>query len=807
MSSTAALVRARHDHLPVVQRWLILMLALAVLLFAPPVPAQDQQEVQLGVFHATGEWKIRDSAVTGKGIIEAPWGGKITITASYDDERGTGKWSGKFSHPVLGDVAVASGVITNKALTFDHKINVGAGTVVFDMTLTPEALSGEGQGTLKTGNVSFGKVALTFENDGILAASNAKVRLPGLTAPFEMAIKFEKTRFASATGTGKISLGPYTFSATADVTAGGTVGITAQQSQNLAGIGETQMTLRYVDGQLSATGTRTISLGQIVFDNTTVTLDKAGKLSLSKTSSVDLPGLGATQLTLNYANSKLTASGTRQVKLGNYAFDNTAIAVSSTGTLTFTKQASLSLPVVGATQMTLNYANGTFSATGSRTVILGNISFSNATIAIDSSGAVSISKTQSVNLPGIGATEMTLAYANGVLAASGSREIRLGSYGFSDVAISLDSTGAVSLSKQQSLSLPGIGATQMTLSYANGRLSATSTRTVSLGQYGFDNTAIVIDSSGVVAAQKRQSVNIPGIGSAQMSLTFVNGAFVASGVQTVRLGSYAFDQTTIEIDSSGHVAISRTQSQNLPVIGSTQLSLAYVDGVISASGSRRVSLGRFAFDNTAIAVSSSGSVSANKTQSISLPGIGSTQMTLSLANGTLSASGLQDVNLGQFAFSSAAVTIDSTGTVSVVKSQGFDLPGLGNTQLTLAYVNGVASASGSRSVSLGSLLFSDVAIAVDSTGKVTVNKQQTMNVPGIGNVALTLGYANGVVSANGTASIGVSVLGKSINFGSAAVNVTSSGNVSVSASQGVNIGPLHYNVSISYENGSIHVHY
>ena len=33
------------------------------------------------------------------------------------------------------------------------------------------------------------------------------------------------------------------------------------------------------------------------------------------------------------------------------------------------------------------------------------------------------------------------------------------------------------------------------------------------------------------------------------------------------------------------------------------------------------------------------------------------------------------------------------------------------------------------------------------------------------------------------------------------------GQVGVSASQGVNIGPIHYNVSISYENGSIKVHY
>ena len=193
--------------------------------------------------------------------------------------------------------------------------------------------------------------------------------------------------------------------------------------------------------------------------------------------------------------------------------------------------------------------------------------------------------------------------------------------------------------------------------------------------------------------------------------------------------------------------------------------------------------------------------------SINIPGIGSAQMALSYQNGVLSASGAHDVNLGTFVFSSAAISISSTGSVSVSKTQGVDLPGIGNTQMTLAYANGVASASGSRSVSLGSFLFSDAAISVDSTGKITVSKQQSVNITGIGGVTVALGYANREVTANGTASIGVSVLGKSINFGSAAVHISSSGQVSVSASQGVNIGPIHYNVSISYENGSIKVHY
>lgn len=809
MTRARAAVQSRRQNSPAIEAWLAMLLALALLIFASPVHAQDEHitETQIGPFHVTGEWTVKQSSVSGKGEIEAPWGGAIGITATYDTERRTGKWQGKFSHPVLGNVSVASGEITEKALTFDQKINVGAGTVIFHMALSPEGLTGEGAGTLKAGKVSFGSVGLRYDNGTITAASAAQVRLPGVSAPVAMTLSFEGVKFASASGTGKVTLGPYAFDAQTQVTAKGEVTLAASASQSLAGIGETQMTLRYDNGQLSATGTRTISLGSIAFDNTSITLDRAGKVSLSKTTSVDLPGLGATQLTLSYANNKLSAAGTRQVKLGTYAFDNTAIAVSSTGTITATRQASLSLPVIGATQMTLNYANGVLSASGSRTVNLGSFAFSSAAISLDSSGNLGIAKSQSINIPGIGSTQMTLAFANGALAASGSRSISLGSFGFSDVAISVNSSGAVSLSKQESLSLPGIGATQMTLSYANNKLSATGTRTVSLGSFAFDNTAIVIDSAGVLAVQKQQSIDIPGIGATQMSLAFVNGAFAASGSRSVSLGSFAFDNAAIAIDSNGNLSVSKSQGINLPVLGSTQMSLAYANGAISASGSRTVNLGSFAFSNAAIALDSSGTLSVSKAQAINIPGIGSAQMALSYQNGVLSASGAHDVNLGTFVFSSAAISISSTGSVSVSKTQGVDLPGIGNTQMTLAYANGVASASGSRSVSLGSFLFSDAAISVDSTGKITVSKQQSVNITGIGGVTVALGYANREVTANGTASIGVSVLGKSINFGSAAVHISSSGQISVSASQGVNIGPIHYNVSISYENGSIKVHY
>ncbi|MBK8084185.1 MAG: hypothetical protein IPK28_10315 [Devosia sp.] len=137
------------QHQRAIKTWLALvMLSLALLVLSPPVRAQDESrtEAQIGPFQAMGEWTAKGAAVTGKGEIVAPWGGSIGITATYDTERETGRWQGKLRHPMLGDISVASGRITEKALTFDHKVDIGAGTVTFRMLLTPDELVGEGQG-------------------------------------------------------------------------------------------------------------------------------------------------------------------------------------------------------------------------------------------------------------------------------------------------------------------------------------------------------------------------------------------------------------------------------------------------------------------------------------------------------------------------------------------------------------------------------------------------------------------------------------------------------------------------------------
>ncbi|MBK8084186.1 MAG: hypothetical protein IPK28_10320 [Devosia sp.] len=547
--------------------------------------------------------------------------------------------------------------------------------------------------------------------------------------PIATTLLFEGVKFASASGTGKVTLGSYAFTAQMQVTARGEATLTATESQSLPGIGSTQLTLAYENGRLSATGTLTVSLGSIAFDNTTITIDRSGKISLAKTSSVDLPGLGSTELTLVYAGNRVSATGTRQVKLGSFAFDDTAIAVSSTGAITVSRQANLSLPVIGSTRMTLGYANGVLSASGSRTVSLGSFAFSNAAVTLDSSGNLGITKTQSLNIPGIGGTQMTLAIADGVLAASGSRSVTLGSYGFSNVAIRLDSAGGVSVSKAQSLSLSGIGSTQMTLGYANGRLSAIGSRTVSLGSFAFDNTAITIDSAGILAVQKQQSVTLPGIGSTQMSLAFVNGAFVATGSRTVSLGNFAFDNAEFSIDSDGNLSAIKSQGINLPVIGNTQMTLAYVNGTLSAAGSRTVSLSSYDFSNATITLDSAGTLSISKTQDVNIPRVGSVQMALGYRDGVLSASGTHDVTLGNFLFSSADISISSTGAVSISDTQNVTLPVIGTTQLTLSYANGALAASGSRSVSLGSFLFSDAAIALDSAGTLSITKAQSVSIP------------------------------------------------------------------------------
>lgn len=849
MSSTSSAAPA-----PLLLR--IAALLIVAFLMAPGSAARAQENtVMIGPFSAAGDWSIEESAIRGRGTIESPWGSKIAITASYDDAAGRGTFQGKFTHPLLGNINVARGTVTREGLEFEQRIRLPAGTATFDFRLTPDELTGSGEATLKLGPVSLGRdIGLRFADGRIVATSSVAVRLPGIAAPAKLNLAFEALDVTAA-GEVTVKLGSYSFDAQVTISMAGDVVVAASQAVNVPGIGSTQFTINYNGKKIAASATRSISLGDFLFEEVAIGLDSSGKVLLSHDKSLDLPGIGSTSMHLSYANGTLSATGSRTISLGDFSFSSVAIAINSAGNLSLSKRQALTIPGIGSTQLNLAYANGSLTASGSRSITLGGYSFSNVAIALDASGNVSVVKQQSVSIPGIGSTQVELAYsdgaiyasatrdvslaghifsnaavlinasgvsvgaqqsvdlpaigstemaltfANGAVFASATRTVSLGEFAFSNTAIRLDADG-LTMNKQQSLNLPGLGQTDMTLAYANGVVSATGSRTVNLGEFAFSGVGISLDSSGNVSAAKEQSLNLPGLGSTAMTIAYSNGNVSASGSRTVSLGDIAFSNVAISLDSAGNVSAVKQQSVSIPGIGSVQMSLSLVSGVLSASGAKTIQLGGYAFDNTSIGLTSVGGITASKQANLDIPGIGSATMTLGYANGALSATGRKTISLGNLAFNNATITLSNSG-VSVNEQANLEIPGIGTAAMTLAYANGVLSASGTKNISLGNFAFNDAAITVSSNGTVTVADQANLGIPGIGNVAMTLSYANSVLKATGTASITVHVLGRDVNFGSAAVSLSSAGQVSVSASKSV----LGYTVTISYENGSIHVHY
>ena len=72
MTRARAAVQSRRQNSPAIEAWLAMLLALALLIFASPVHAQDEHitETQIGPFHVTGEWTVKESSVSGKGEID-----------------------------------------------------------------------------------------------------------------------------------------------------------------------------------------------------------------------------------------------------------------------------------------------------------------------------------------------------------------------------------------------------------------------------------------------------------------------------------------------------------------------------------------------------------------------------------------------------------------------------------------------------------------------------------------------------------------------------------------------------------------
>ena len=568
---------------------LTVLLLASPLALAPAARADDESargQIEIGSFLVTGSWAQSGDTIRGEGTFQAPWGSAIRIAAEKNADTGAGRWSATFDHPLFGRVAVTSGRFTSDGLEFTHKATVGGGRMTFQLMLSGSGLRGEATGTMRLGKVSLGKVRAELSSSGdLVAVGDVSVRLPGVPSAVKMQVKFDHL-IVTAAGSTQLKLGRFKFDADATVSSTGQAEVTGSGQQTIPGIGSVDFALSYANSKLTASGSKQIKLGELAFDNTQISIDGKGAVTVHKEGSYNIPGLGSTNLTLSYANGQVSASGTRTVSLGSIAFDNTAISVSSNGTITATKAMSYNIPGLGSTNLTLSYANGQVSASGTRTVSLGSIAFDNTAISVSSNGTITATKAMSYNIPGLGSTNLTLSYANGQVSASGTRTVSLGSIAFDNTAISVSSNGTITATKAMSYNIPGLGSTNLTLSYANGQVSASGTRTVSLGSIAFDNTQISVSSNGTITVDKQVNYNIPNIGSTNLTLVYANGQVSASGSANITVSalgvSVGFPSVAVNVSSNG--TVSATASKTIKVMGiSHTISISYSNGSIHVS--------------------------------------------------------------------------------------------------------------------------------------------------------------------------------------------------------------------------------
>ncbi len=219
---------------------------------------------------------------------------------------------------------------------------------------------------------------------------------------------------------------------------------------------------------------------------------------------------------------------------------------------------------------------------------------------------------------------------------------------------------------------------------------------------------------------------------------------------------------------------------NVLGLGNVNLTLAYANGVLTASGTTTAHLGNYAFSNTAVSVNSQGAVTVNKTQSVNLPGAGSANLALALANGKLSAAGTTDLHLGSYLFSNVQVGLNETGTLTLSGSSSVNLPVLGSRTFAVGVMNGVPAATWSGSTSIaGANRNVDAVIAANGQARLHINTDVK-----IGDWLLWASGSDVNLDANGLSAT-LNVCGQSLT-----VRAGANGNISGTASGGLSIGGI-----------------
>lgn len=372
-----------------------------------------------------------------------------------------------FDLPVFGTTNVVfSGGPSGVTGSAHKSLKLAGRTQTVDLAVTPSSVAGEADYDLPL----FGTTTVHFTGDASSLTGSASKSIT---------IAGKAQTVALTVGTGGISgaadFDLPVFGTTTVTFTGNANGLTASAQKALTLAGQTQ-TVNLSITPSSITGTATFDLP--VFGSTQFAI-AGNSAGLTATADLASRSIGGATFTGNVALSGTGAVGTGSVKLGSYTFSNATITVSSGGAVTV--QASQSFSVGGkSVGFTLQYANGSFAATGSADVSLGSYAFSGAFTMTGSGVTVSGSNTFSIGGKSI---TFNLQYANGSYSASGTANLTVAGVGFNNCSASISSSGTATVSGTASityyypsptLSDPfriGSGTATATLSYANGKFS------------------------------------------------------------------------------------------------------------------------------------------------------------------------------------------------------------------------------------------------------------------------------------------------------------------------------------------------
>ena len=695
----------------------------------------------------------------------------------------------RFANASLG--ISSSGKVT---LNGSASINIEGFSQVFTLDYDGKTVNARTAAGVKLGGYNFTAAVLEISSNGtvVLAGNpNGSFNIGGLVMTF--LLKYEKAQLY-AEGTAGISLGGYTYPlARFEISSTGLPKLSGPLTKtfDIGGVSATY-TLKYENGVLFAETAAGISLGSYQFVGAKFRIDSKGTVTLAGTTTNNFTVAGVTAgFTLKYEGGVLCAESTGGVSLGSYAFSSARLKIGSDGSVSLTGTTSATFTISNLTaSFNLKLENLVLVAEGSTGISLGGYTWELAKFKISAGGIPNLdgplSKTFTIG--GISAS-YTLKYEGGVLFAEGAAGLSLGSYQFAGAKFTISSNGTVSLGGTTSNNFTVAGITGgFTLKHVSGTLYAESTAGVSLGSYAFSSAKLKIASNGTVTLTGTTTNNftIAGI-TAGFTLKYENGVLSAESTGGLSLGSYAFSSAKLNIASNGTVTLAGTTSNNFTMGGvTTSFALKLENATLYAEGAAGISLGGYTWQAAKFKISAGGVPNLDGTLSKSITIAGqSLSFTLKYANGELYAESAAGLSLGSYTFSSAKFKISSNGTVMLAgnTANSFTIYGL-TASFTLMYANSTLSAEGAAGVSLGGYSFPEAKIKISTSGLSSLvgNCTKSFSIGGT-SVSLTLNNDGSSLYAQGTANVSLG----SYTFSNASFRVTSSGVVSVTASQNFTI--------------------